>query len=138
MSSLSTLESRLDALEALVPTESRLVLQAGREALRWHATQTRRYTGTPYFEHCLCVAEMCSRHTLNPAGIAAALLHDVVEDTAVTLQQILDSFGPEVAGLVDALTEKYTAAAYPCRASRQSGQNVLARKGDLHCSGCLG
>ncbi|WP_137392258.1 HD domain-containing protein [Rhodoligotrophos defluvii] len=67
--------------------------------------QTRKYTGEPYIVHPIAVAEIVRSVPHTEAMIAAALLHDVVEDTPVTIEEIERAFGPEVAALVDWLTD---------------------------------
>lgn len=65
----------------------------------------RRYTGDPYIVHPIAVAEIVRSVPHTEAMIAAAYLHDVVEDTPVTIAEIEAEFGPEVAELVDWLTD---------------------------------
>lgn len=69
------------------------------------AGQRRKYTGEPYIVHPAAVAELVRSVPHTPQMVAAALLHDVVEDTPVTLEQVRDEFGPEVAEFVDWLTD---------------------------------
>jgi len=73
-------------------------------AARAHAGQTRQ-TGDPYITHPLIVAQMLAEYGMDQATLAAALLHDVVEDTEVTLREVADAFGPVVAGLIDGVTK---------------------------------
>ena len=70
-----------------------------------HSDQKRKYTGDPYINHPIAVAEIVKTVQHTEAMIAAALLHDVVEDTHVTIDQIEDRFGSEVAELVGWLTD---------------------------------
>lgn len=72
--------------------------------------QVRKYTGEPYVNHPIRVAATVSNVTQDQAMIAAALLHDVVEDTQVTLKDIRDEFGDDVATLVGHLTDVSTPA----------------------------
>lgn len=67
--------------------------------------QRRKYTGEPYINHPIAVAEIVRSvpHTLEM--VAAAYLHDVVEDTPIELQDIVQEFGGEVADLVEWLTD---------------------------------
>ncbi len=67
--------------------------------------QQRKYTGEPYIVHPIEVMMMVRKHGGTDEMQAAALLHDVVEDTDRTLQEVEEAFGPVVAGLVDELTE---------------------------------
>ncbi len=66
----------------------------------------RRKSGEPYIYHPLEVARICYEEIgLGPTAIICALLHDVVEDTPITLAIIHDQFGPKVARIVDGLTK---------------------------------
>lgn len=70
--------------------------------------QRRKYDGSAYVNHCAEVASMLVRHAQWPVSqeqIAAAWLHDTVEDTRITLDDIRDVFGAEVELLVEALTD---------------------------------
>jgi (p)ppGpp synthase/HD superfamily hydrolase len=66
--------------------------------------QRRKYTDEPYIVHPQAVAATVASVTDDPATIAAAWLHDVVEDTPVTLDELTEEFGAEIAGLVSDLT----------------------------------
>lgn len=65
----------------------------------------KRVSGEPYFSHVLAVAKILSGLKLDPDTIVAAILHDVVEDTPVSLEDIREDFGPEVAQLVNGVTK---------------------------------
>lgn len=67
--------------------------------------QRRKYTGEPYIVHPIAVADLVRSVPHTPEMIAAALLHDVVEDTPVTIEQIGAEFGPAVGYLVSWLTD---------------------------------
>ncbi|MEA3501153.1 MAG: HD domain-containing protein, partial [Actinomycetota bacterium] len=69
-----------------------------------HSGQFRR-TGDPYIVHPLAVAQILATYGLDTATIVAALLHDVVEDTEFTLDDLERDFGSEVALLVDGVTK---------------------------------
>jgi GTP diphosphokinase / guanosine-3',5'-bis(diphosphate) 3'-diphosphatase len=69
-----------------------------------HVGQTRA-SGDSYISHPLAVASILAEFELDPPTIAASLLHDVVEDTSVPLEEVEKRFGPEIAGLVDGLTK---------------------------------
>ncbi|MCE5204396.1 MAG: bifunctional (p)ppGpp synthetase/guanosine-3',5'-bis(diphosphate) 3'-pyrophosphohydrolase [Coriobacteriales bacterium] len=69
-----------------------------------HAGQTRK-SGEPFINHPLEVAMILASLHLDTATLQAALLHDVVEDSGVTLKEIRERFGPEVASLVDGVTK---------------------------------
>ncbi len=72
--------------------------------LEKHEGQTRR-SGEPYYHHLVEVAYILASLTCGPATITAGLLHDVVEDTDVTVADIEKIWGSEVAKMVDALTK---------------------------------
>src|SRR6478672_4560971 len=69
-----------------------------------HAGQTRQ-SGEPYISHPLAVAEILAGWHLDGQTLMAALLHDVTEDTAVTKDEISDTFGKPVADLVDGVSK---------------------------------
>ena len=69
-----------------------------------HGTQTRA-SGDPYFSHPVEVAGLMTDLKLDQETIATALLHDTVEDTLATIEDIEANFGPEVARLVDGVTK---------------------------------
>ena len=81
-----------------------LLARAFRFAAKAHEGQQRR-SGEEFIHHPYSVARICSELQLDDATIAAALLHDVVEDTEVTLDEITAEFGEEVAQLVDGVTK---------------------------------
>jgi len=62
-------------------------------------------SGLPYVTHCLAVAIILAELTVPPDLIIAGLLHDVIEDTDLTLDNIRKEFNPEVAGLIDGVTK---------------------------------
>jgi GTP diphosphokinase / guanosine-3',5'-bis(diphosphate) 3'-diphosphatase len=73
-------------------------------AMKAHGSQSRA-SGDPYFSHPLGVAELLARMKLDSASIVTGLLHDTVEDTDATLDQIEQLFGKEIARLVDGVTK---------------------------------
>lgn len=87
-------------------------------AVKAHAGQIRKYTGEPYIVHPIAVADIVRTVAHDEAMIAAALLHDVVEDCGVPFVDILDAFGRDVSDLVSWLTD----------VSRPSDGNRAARK----------
>ncbi len=64
-----------------------------------------RKSGEPYISHPLAVAKILAQWHLDPQALTAALLHDVMEDTAVTKEEIAESFGKPVAELVDGVSK---------------------------------
>lgn len=70
-----------------------------------HKDQVRKYTGEPYINHCVEVVDILKRHGwFREEHLAAAVLHDTVEDTTITFQDIGNEFGPTVRDLVFFLT----------------------------------
>ena len=69
-----------------------------------HAGQTRQ-SGEPYISHPLAVTEILAGWHMDSQALMAALLHDVMEDTSITKDEIADSFGKPVAELVDGLSK---------------------------------
>lgn len=82
------------------------IRQAFELAMTAHASQRRKTTGEPYIFHPIAVARICTEEIgLGPTAVVAALLHDVVEDSPVTLAEIQTQFGAHVAKMVDGLTK---------------------------------
>lgn len=102
------------------PVGAALIEQASGFACAAHQRvgQLRKYSGQPYEEHLRRVAEIVATVSDDAEMIAAAWLHDVVEDTPVTIEEIGREFGPGVRELVDALTD----------VSRPQDGNRAARK----------
>ncbi len=71
---------------------------------RWHAGQTRK-SGAPYITHPLAVAILLAEIGMDTTTLVAALLHDTVEDTGLTIGEVKAEFGAEVAVLVDGVTK---------------------------------
>src|SRR5690606_40443516 len=81
-----------------------MITEAYRVAAGSHKGQLRR-SGEPYITHPLAVAGIVARYGMDDVTIAAALLHDAVEDTVLTLDEVEAGFGPEVRELVDGATK---------------------------------
>ena len=58
----------------------------------------------PYITHCLAVACILTDMGMDSASVCAGLLHDVVEDTEITVEEISQRFGPDIALMVDGVT----------------------------------
>src|SRR5512137_2788446 len=84
--------------------DKELIRRAYDEAERAHHGQVRR-SGEPFVNHPLGVALICAQLHLDEQTIAAALLHDVLEDTEIDLDELRASFGPEITQLVEGVTK---------------------------------
>ena len=90
-----------------MPAQNNSVLiSAARFAEVAHGEQKRKYTNEPYVVHCYAVADLVATVTSDIEVIAAATLHDTVEDTPVTVAQLKMTFGVRVALLVDEVTHR--------------------------------
>lgn len=87
-------------------------------ATKAHEGQIRKYTAEPYINHPVAVAKIVADVGSDNSMIAAALLHDVVEDTDTTIQDIIKHFGINIASMVSDLTD----------VSKSSDGNRKARK----------
>ncbi len=94
----------IDSLNYLQPDEVALIRDAYAFAEAAHSGQTR-YSGEPYITHPLAVAGALAEWRMDAQAVIAALLHDVMEDTAVTKAEIARRFGKQVAELVDGLSK---------------------------------
>ena len=88
----------------LQPEEAEFIHRAFKYAEYAHREQFRK-SGEPYIIHPIQVAGILADLEMDPATIAAGFLHDVVEDTEITLKDIEENFSPEVAMLVDGVTK---------------------------------
>jgi len=92
----------------LEPHRERLDLELLDRALRFSAAAHRgqkRMSGEDFISHSIAVAQILAEQLLDTTSIAAALLHDVVEDSDVRVEDIAREFGGEIAGIVDGLTK---------------------------------
>jgi guanosine-3',5'-bis(diphosphate) 3'-pyrophosphohydrolase len=92
------------AAEANERLDSELLARAYHFSDRAHAGQ-RRKNGDPFVTHCVEVAKILADLQLDSVTVASGLIHDVVEDTAVTLEDVEREFGREIAQIVDGLTK---------------------------------
>jgi len=84
--------------------ERDLVLRAYKVAAEAHAEQ-KRQSGEPYINHCVAVAVILADMKMPAEVVAAGLLHDTVEDTAITLKDLREQFGDVIVNLVDGVTK---------------------------------
>jgi guanosine-3',5'-bis(diphosphate) 3'-pyrophosphohydrolase len=96
--------------------ESELISDALELAERAHAGQTRSGSGgMAYIHHPIAVAELLAEHGYGEETVAAALLHDVVEDSETGVEEIAARFGQPVARLVEVLTDDESVEPYEHR-----------------------
>lgn len=100
-----TIESILSAVKSYQPDADLATIErAYLVAKEGHKNQVR-VSGEPYINHPLNVAAILTELQLDDTTIAAAILHDVVEDTVFTLDEVQDMFGEEMALLIDGVTK---------------------------------
>lgn len=109
MISTENLSPLLENLMEVLPEnfsviDREFIIQAYNYAEEAHRTQ-KRASGEPYITHCVAVAIILAELKVQPVVVAAGLLHDTVEDTPITLEDIKRDFGDEVARLVDGVTK---------------------------------
>ena len=88
----------------LDPEKVAVVLRAFEVGNTAHEGQTRK-TGEPYILHPVAVAQILANMRMDHESIAAAILHDTIEDTQLTKRDITEHFGPDIAELVDGVTK---------------------------------
>ncbi len=98
------LQSLLEALPDISPADRALIERAYRKAETAHTGQYRK-SGEPYFTHCIAVAHILAELKLDAEAIAAALMHDVLEDTDTSLEELRSEFNVSIAGIVDGVTK---------------------------------
>ncbi|HWS80431.1 MAG TPA: bifunctional (p)ppGpp synthetase/guanosine-3',5'-bis(diphosphate) 3'-pyrophosphohydrolase [Rubrobacter sp.] len=100
-----TISSLIEKVSSYAPdgTEE-LIADAYNAAHAAHRGQTRK-SGEPFVYHPLATADVLAELRLDPTTISAALLHDVLEDTGVTKEELSERFGDEVAEIVDGVTK---------------------------------
>ena len=102
---LNAFKGLMRAMKDRSREETRLIRKAFDMALEAHK-DVRRKSGEPYIYHPIAVARICAEEMdLDATAVACALLHDTVEDTYITLQDIEDSFGKKVRRVIDGLTK---------------------------------
>jgi GTP pyrophosphokinase len=102
---LNAFKGLLRAMKDRSREETKMVRKAFDMALEAHKDM-RRKSGEPYIYHPIAVARICAEEMgLEPIAVACALLHDTVEDTYISLQDIEDIFGSKVRTIIDGLTK---------------------------------
>lgn len=85
-------------------TDRVLVTRAYEFAKRGHEGH-KRYSGEPYLTHLVAVGKTLAEMGMGPKTVSAGLLHDVIEDTPITAEEVLDAFGQEILFLVEGVTK---------------------------------
>ena len=102
---LNAFRGILRALKNRSKEDTRMIRKAFDVAVEAHK-EMRRKSGEPYIFHPIAVARICiDEMGLGPTAVVCALLHDTVEDTHITLEDIEDLFGPKVRLIIDGLTK---------------------------------
>lgn len=104
-------EDLLKHISSLSKEDKKLVEKAYNFSREGHVGQTRK-SGEPYFNHCVATAINIANQNMDVETICAGLLHDVLEDTHVTHEEMNKEFGPNITRLVEGVTKlgrlKYT------------------------------
>lgn len=114
-----------------------IITKAQQTAQRLHKDQKRKSGGLPYFTHLQAVAKITSQYTSDPEIIAAAYLHDAIEDTAYTIKEVIENFGERVASLVFSVSKDESGfAGYMSKINNKdslliAGADKLANSTDL-------
>jgi GTP diphosphokinase / guanosine-3',5'-bis(diphosphate) 3'-diphosphatase len=95
----------VDRVRSYHPTADVAMVSKAYEFSMWAHREQKRKSGDPYFIHPASVAGIITDLKLDTASVCAGLLHDVVEDTEATLDDIEREFGPEITTLVDGVTK---------------------------------
>lgn len=95
------------------------------KCVEWHGDQKRKYTDEPYHTHPIGVMAIVSNYTQDEDVLIAALLHDVLEDTSTSPEEIESLFGHKVLSLVKDLTKPKE---YPSRSMRNILTNMALSK----------
>lgn len=103
--SIPEIEPLIRAVRAHHPRANTAEIErAYRTAEAWHEGQKRK-SGEPYITHPVAVATILAEIGMTSPTLVAALLHDTVEDTGCTLEELSADFGPEIAAMVDGVTK---------------------------------
>ena len=122
----------LDSLDYLTPEQVALIEEAYAFAAQAHAHQ-KRMSGEPYITHPLAVAGAVVEWRMDADAVMAALLHDVLEDTGTSKQELAERFGKGVAELVDGLSklDKMEFASYQEAQAENFRKMLMAMARDL-------
>jgi len=109
---LIDLDRWLESLEGKYSTEGlEVIRRACQVAEKAHGEQSR-ISGEPYFQHVLAVADILAGIRMDYETVAAAILHDVVEDTDISLDELRKQFGESIACMVDGVTKMQVIQTY--------------------------
>ncbi len=120
-------EELVAKVSAYNPTFDKDILSKAYKFGLWAHRHQKRQSGAPYYEHCMRVALILADMRMDTTTIAAGLLHDVVEDTGYTKEELAEEFTPQIAMLVDGVT-KITEVSEPKALSKESRQAETFRK----------
>lgn len=98
-------EDLVRSIKKYHPSDNLTMVEKAYQIARDAHKDQKRKSGEPYIIHPLCVAIILADLELDKESIAAGILHDVVEDTILTEEELAESFGKEVALLVDGVTK---------------------------------
>lgn len=112
-------ESLVKEVASYIPDLDKELLEKACDFSRISHGEQKRASGDPYYYHPLIVAHILAELKMDFASIVTALLHDTVEDTDVTIEDIKKDFGDEVANLVDGVT-KLTKIEYQSENTKQA------------------
>ena len=106
-----------------------MILRACRVAEEAHKNQTRA-SGEPYINHCLAVAQILAELQVPPDTVIAGILHDTVEDTTITIDELKLEFNDEVAKMVNGVTKltKLPRVSRADQSIKEDEQEELARQ----------
>ena len=101
---MTTVKEILDAMLDHTPEDEALIHKAYDFAQKAHEN-VKRYSGEPYFIHPAAVAKHLAQLGMDAPTVTAGLLHDIIEDSEVKVEEITKEFGPEVSFLVEGVTK---------------------------------
>ena len=109
-----------------------LIARAFHFARNLHAGQ-RRLSGHPFLQHCVEVARLLAQLRMDEATVAAGLLHDVLEDTSATYDEIVRQFGETIAALIDGVTkiDRFTSSSREVRQAETYRKMLLSMVRDI-------
>lgn len=100
-----TIEQVLDHVKSYLSEEDIAFVESAYQYAEWAHRDQYRKSGEPYIIHPIQVAGILAELEMDPVTVAAGFLHDVVEDTIITLNDLEENFNDEVAMLVDGVTK---------------------------------